>query len=564
MGSAALLVPIAAPALRKPWSRVLVPLLCLGLILTVAFSPGFLEADEIGHFVMSRDAFHEPRYCVDIWGRPACTILYAIGAPAGITGSRLISAMVTLLVCWGTALLAARVLPQSETPSFFERHRTAWIWMLLFAQPFFLLNSATVMTEMLLALFWVWGAVFVTQKRMLLASLFIGLGGLARPEGFFAIAAWPAFLWLLNELGLVRVGWRKILLATFLAGLPVLLWFIAGVLIMHSWMWVRDDWPWSVKSQYGASLSRFFFSLFIAAHGLWLPVVVAVPSLVSALLLRRRFGLAAVLLVLPVVCFVLLHGVLGGLGLFGSLAMPRYFICIAPLIAILAYWGCQLMTRWVSVRVLGAVLLPAGCFLGLEMALGWRFGPDAMLRFLYWAVPLLAALGFVICWKAEQCFSEKLMAALTVVLVAVPLVTVVARKNLPIPEPDDAKYIDAAAKALPALMPHEQWAERLVAFHPYVRYAMDVPPDVNYRSVRPGYMENAPLGTVVLSDSGLWESEGGPQDEDFLAWGYELDEDIQAHIDAAIPGADQANPWHVQVHIWVKTHEASTPAGPAR
>ena len=100
---------------------------------------------------------------------------------------------------------------------------------------------------------------------------------------------------------------------------------------------------------------------------------------------------------------------------------------------------------------------------------------------------------------------------------------------------------------------------RLVAFHPYVRYALKVGPEVNYRSARVShYMENAPLGTVILSDSVLWENEGGPKPAEFRAWGYEIDSGAAAWIDAAIPGANEADPNHVQVHVWVKKARSGT------
>ncbi|MGN6368255.1 MAG: hypothetical protein ACTHN5_08355, partial [Phycisphaerae bacterium] len=44
------------------------------------------------------------------------------------------------------------LIPRPTTDGYFARTRKGWAWLLLYAQPLFLLNSFTVMTEMLLAI----------------------------------------------------------------------------------------------------------------------------------------------------------------------------------------------------------------------------------------------------------------------------------------------------------------------------------------------------------------------------------------------------------------------------
>ena len=205
------------------------------------------------------------------------------------------------------------------------------------------------MTEMPLACAWIWAIVVVLKGRrpghgLLLAGLLVGVGGWMRPEGWIAIAMWPvlAFMLLRRQVLQGRIAFRRaramFVGCSIIAGLPTLLWYFLGVFAWHDWRWFIAQWPWSPQSQYGRSGGLFVLSSIVAlAVWMWVPVIAGGWGLWRG----RREGdpLSLWLIALPAAGFFVLHGVLGSLGLFGSLSLPRYFVCVAPMLAILAVLG---------------------------------------------------------------------------------------------------------------------------------------------------------------------------------------------------------------------------------
>ena len=266
-----------------------------GLFWWWRFRRGFWRPMRSNHYLIGKwDSLQDWHLWLGIWGRPLCTMLYSLGTPWGLVGSRLISGRGDVAGLLGDGAAVESILPPPERPGRFliatARHGYGWA---LFAQPFFLLNkrhgddgngccrSAGRGRRCGYA-----------ERRIILASVAIGIGGIsARPEGFLRSRrgrffcgfgerwGWKKAVGLIVALGGAtepthdsRValeyagapapwrGWR-ILLGTFLGGLPVLLWLITGILAFHNVLWVRDNWPWSAISQYGASTSRFLDSL---------------------------------------------------------------------------------------------------------------------------------------------------------------------------------------------------------------------------------------------------------------------------------------------------------------
>ena len=89
---------------------LLVPLCLLCLAASFLFSRGFLEPDEITHYLYARASWHDWRNLVNIWGRLGCTGIYSLAAPAGIVAPRLLAVAVTALTAWGTAAALREVL----------------------------------------------------------------------------------------------------------------------------------------------------------------------------------------------------------------------------------------------------------------------------------------------------------------------------------------------------------------------------------------------------------------------------------------------------------------------
>jgi len=82
-------------------------------------SDGTALQDEIGHYIISRDAIANPELILDLWGRTLHTILYILPAQFGLDGARLASvglAALTVIVSIGSQ--GNWLSPASSYPSY--------------------------------------------------------------------------------------------------------------------------------------------------------------------------------------------------------------------------------------------------------------------------------------------------------------------------------------------------------------------------------------------------------------------------------------------------------------
>ena len=485
---------------RAPLSRWLVPALALGFSLAMAgFSRGFLELDELAHFLFARAVWHDWRQLVNVWARLGPTGLYALAAPLGIVGPRLVAVAVTALTASGTSLLLQHFLRDAHG-GFFRRHATACAWLLLFAQPCFLLNSFTVMTEMPLACAWVWALVaLVRWRRGALAGLLLGMGGLMRPEGWLAIAAWPVILACFSGLfagprPARRLG--SLLLSMFLAVLPAGVWYLLWMAAWHDPQRFTGTWPWPAASQYGRNGLLFVLSsLVVLAVWMWAPVLLGAWTCWKN---RVQSPGAWYLVALPAAAFFLFHATAGTWGLFGSLSLPRYFVAVAPQIAILA--------------VLGLV----------------RLEPRAGR-----ALPMVV-----------------------VALALLPLAALTALGYLPMRPTVEQQRLDIAVQAV-----RDRGADtsRLIVGHVYVLFQLRLDPDcpAHVRAISRDDIAEAPAGTLLIADTETWVYDGGPTAEELRQWDYREDPLITARVDGVVERFEPltfkaAGAGAARVRLWVK------------
>ena len=274
------------------------------------------------HFLFARWAGHHWRFFVDEWGRPFFTLLYAVPAVWGYRVAKLTTVAICLATAWQTWKLAA--------VEGLERAPLAipFLWL----QPSYLLLSSDTMTEPLFALLLVTALLLRRTGQLAISAVLISCAALTRPEGFVLAPLWA--LWLVLDPRAGRVWWRRLPAVALLAFAPVVLGLI-------TWVWSRDPlwvwhhWPinWSASAAYGKGSPLDYFRWRREITGPLLQVPFAV-GVVAALMRRRlRFELAIVAI------FFLVHSVLWSVGAFGSAGYPRYFVCVAPPIALLILLG---------------------------------------------------------------------------------------------------------------------------------------------------------------------------------------------------------------------------------
>jgi hypothetical protein len=202
--------------------------------------------------------------------------------------------------------------------------------------------SADTMTEPLFALILVVALRLHEMKKefagMAVASLLI----LARPEGFF-IGRFVGNLDSPRPL-FCRTLWQR-LISTLILASGAFLWWLTALLLSGDALFIRNNWPpeWGVISATGPrgiilGLHRSA-SEYCGAAALCFP-----DSRIGCCAGPPTVGYVTAVFL----SFFVLHSVFRSLGLFGSAGYARYFVCVAPAIALLTLNGWNQLAAWVQ------------------------------------------------------------------------------------------------------------------------------------------------------------------------------------------------------------------------
>jgi uncharacterized membrane protein len=315
---------------RQGYALVWLLLAAVAGVALVHFYPDSYQQDGGTHYIFARFAWNHPDTFVSVWGRPLFTFLYAFPALAGYPAAKLLTVAICLITGWQTFRLAQDY--------GFERAELAI--PLLYLQPSYFLISGDTMTEPLFAL------VFVTALRlhvrgqvtkgMIVASLMI----LARPEGFFLGLLWA--VWVLFDQRVTRPWWKRISSVLWL-GLGAVVWWLAALIITRDPLFILHNWPsnWSA-AVYGRGSLWAYWHLRREILG---PLLQYPFLLGLAVLLWRRRGMEITTAVLVIFA---LHSVLWRLGQLGSAGYPRYFVCVAPAIALITLAGWNAIVNGIA------------------------------------------------------------------------------------------------------------------------------------------------------------------------------------------------------------------------
>ena len=338
---------------RGTAAYVFVFLLGLGWTVYLWFrSNGPLFDDEIGHFLLSRDAFRDLRNLLELWGRPVNTLTYALPALFGLQWARFLSIVLSVV----TVLVATRLAIVLNVRRLYLV--PAFLWF----QPWFADLGYCVITEVPFSLWLVSGTCFWAMGRLTAASVFFGLLPLTRHEGIALVVLWCVYM-------AARKEWRAALLGV----LPTLLYNLANLAANGSAAYAiyfnsrptelygRGDW---------------FHFLPALLYQVGKPVLVL--ALIGALSLqrpkgRRRFFLGALI-------YFAIHTVIYRFGLYASGGYELFLLPIAPACALAAVFGLE----WVE-GALHRVLQ--------QVSLGGRFPRTAVSLALGLAVVVTMAYG---------------------------------------------------------------------------------------------------------------------------------------------------------------------------
>ena len=315
------------------------------------------------HYLFARWGWKYPALFVGVWARPLFTFLYAIPAHFGYVPARLFTVVIVLVTAWQTWKLAADLK--------LDRPELSIPFVIL--QPSFFLISADTMTEPLFALVFVIALRLHTLGYLKIGMLVASMMILARPEGFFLGALWG--VWVLLDKRDPRPLIRKIPQTLLLAS-GAFAWWLVGYLITRDPRHIQHSWPpdWTTT---GATYGKGPIWTYVALLPEIVGPLLLVPFLVGLvlLLMRKRLGT----ITSSFLALLVLHSVFRTFGMFGSAGYARYFVCVAPAMAIATLEGWNTIAAALSrlprvaLTLLGAVVIAASaylCFLYVD-AMPW-------------------------------------------------------------------------------------------------------------------------------------------------------------------------------------------------
>ena len=188
---------------KKNLPRVALLLFAL-LTLALGFaSNGEWLDDDLCHYQMARSSWHDPRMLLNGWGRPGCTLPYAmvagIGSMAtGFRAARLLTALMgtlTVLLTWKTA----------------RKIHAPFAWLaplIMLFMPEFFGESFTPCTEIPTALYTIVGTYFLARGNRRWGAVFFAILPATRHElAPFLLPLGIYFLWRRDFLAALLLGW---------------------------------------------------------------------------------------------------------------------------------------------------------------------------------------------------------------------------------------------------------------------------------------------------------------------------------------------------------------------
>ena len=299
---------------------------CLWMAILLLNSLGTPLHDEIGHFLISRDALHTPAHIFDIWGRTLHTLLYIIPAQSGLGGARLVSLLIALVIALFTYKIA----------NIFKMRYAFLVPLLLWCQPWFADLSYLCITQVPFSLIMILGAFLYLKKNFLGAALVIGLLPLIRHEGIALLGI--VFIYLL-----IKKEW----VAAFALFAPL---FVYNVVYFS----FQGVWPFALyfdskpNTIYGHGTWHHFLIRLPHPRAVGIPIMLLVTASVIPLVRTLKTNTRLIEIYTWYFIYFILHTVIFRFGLFASGGYKLFLLPIAPVLAIASAYGLEWIVTTIS------------------------------------------------------------------------------------------------------------------------------------------------------------------------------------------------------------------------
>jgi hypothetical protein len=276
-------------------------------------SPEAAFRDEVGHVLMSRNAWNYPELTLHVWGRPFNTIVYMIPSLWGLGGARTFSVFLSAL----TVLFTTKVAQQLDIK------QLAWIPLCLWFQPWVAGFYFTANTMIPFAFLLIMGIYLWQSEQEDWASIPFGLLPLTRHEGIALTGAWFVYM-------LYQRRWK----AAGISVLPMIIWNVV-YLAVYQTMASSNLTSINPTDKYGSG--GWFYYLPYILVGVY-PAVLFMSFLGITPISRDR---RKQLVLLPYGLYLGVHVVIYRFGLFASGGYGFFLIPLAPAFALSAAIGIE-------------------------------------------------------------------------------------------------------------------------------------------------------------------------------------------------------------------------------
>ena len=285
--------------------------------------------DSVSHYLFAKYAPKHPELYFDHWAKPVFVLLASPFAQFGFTGMKIVNSCVVLLTIFTTYHIAKTL-----------KFRNAIIVsFILICTPLYFTLTFSGLTEPLFALVVSISILLLLKDKYVAASILISFLPFIRSEGLIFIGIFAIYF-------AFKCKWKML---PFLV-VGHLIYSFLGYFIHHDLLWVIREIPYAhLDSIYGnGTLFHFSEKLY---YLLGLPIyflfVVGLIAIYWDAIKKKSNLDEQVLLALGFLTFFIAHSLFWFLGIFGSMGLLRVFICVMPIIALVALKGYNFITETV-------------------------------------------------------------------------------------------------------------------------------------------------------------------------------------------------------------------------
>lgn len=299
-------------------------LFCCAIVygISIFFFTGTGDAgDSVLHFLYAKYAPVQPNLYLDQWAKPFFTLIASPFAQLGFNGIKAFNCLLNL----GSIYLVIQSAKQ------FSLKNSVVAGITLFAMPLVYSLSFSGLTEPLFAFASILSIYFIQKQQNWRAALIISFLPFIRSEGLLIIGVIALYFCLIKEF-------------KYILGLLVghIIYSIVGVFALGDLFWLFTSNPYAkLSSTYGEGTLTHFAEKIIYVVGLPIYILFILGLLTQIIrIIRNRSNRSFnYLIILTFLIFFIAHTLFWYFGVFNSMGLIRVFICVAPLMALIALSG---------------------------------------------------------------------------------------------------------------------------------------------------------------------------------------------------------------------------------